>query len=159
MSSTSRARSASQTIEKTWTAIGANQVKKVEWARDAKVTSALCYVRVIFADGMAEEMELPVEYSFGAKLSVDLSRSSADIQAHTLTVNVSARVDTAEIIAYGAGKTVLEKREIPVNAGPGKITIPWAGDASEVVLLGRHRAQRRVLGGLHLLAVVLEHPP
>ena len=124
-----------QTIEKTWTAISGGQVKKVEWARDAKVTSALCYVRVIFADGMAEEMELPVEYSFGAKLSVDLSRSSADIQAHTLTVNVSARVDTAEIIAYGAGKTVLEKREIPVNAGPGKITIPWAGDASEVVLL------------------------
>ena len=92
-------------------------------------------MRVRFADGYVLEQNLPIDYSFGGGLSVDLSRASADLQAHTLTVSVSEAVDTAEITAFGARKKLLDKSVVQVDGGPGDITLPWVGDPSDVVLL------------------------
>ncbi len=113
----------------------AGELMRFSWDRDADVTSADVFVRGVFTDGYVEEVQIPIEYSYGTRLSVDLSRASADLSAHTLTVHATARVDRAEIIAYGARRAVLERGEVSIGAGPGAVTIPWAGDPSEVVLL------------------------
>ncbi|MCB9763669.1 MAG: OmpA family protein [Alphaproteobacteria bacterium] len=120
-----------------WTkrGVGAGQKQTFSWDRDTSVTEASCYVRVRFGDGMVEEVTLPISYSFGGALSVDLSKASADIAEHTLTVRVTGPVETAEIVAYGAGRAELERREVTLSAGPGELTLPWAGDPAEVVLL------------------------
>lgn len=120
-----------------WTKSGlpGGKLQRFEWPRNPKHTHADCFVRVRFADGYVLEQTLPIDYSFGGGLSVDLSRARADLEAHTLTVSVSEPVETAEIIAYGAHKTLLDKSVVDVSAGPGEITLPWVGDPSDVVLL------------------------
>lgn len=120
-----------------WTRSGlpGGKLQSFEWPRNTKYTHADCFVRVRFADGYVLEQNLPIDYSFGGGLSVDLSRASADLQAHTLTVSVSEAVDSAEITAYGARKKLLDKSVVQVDGGPGEITLPWVGDPSDVVLL------------------------
>ncbi len=98
-------------------------------------TSADCEIFVRFADGMVEEQVVPIEWSFGGALSVDLSRASADLEEHTLTVQVTAPVTSATVIAYGAHKVQLDSQTFPIDGGPGSVTIPWVGDPGEVVLL------------------------
>lgn len=105
------------------------------WNRDPEVTHATCVVQAQFSDGFTEGVEVELDYSYGPPLKVDLSKAGVDIKAHTLTVSASGAVDTATIIAYGVGKAVLDEQEVPIKAGPGSITIPWVGEASEVVLL------------------------
>jgi len=50
-------------------------------------------------------------------------------------VRASARVEEAEIIAYGAHKAVLDKSTVRLGQGPGDVSVPFVGDPSEVVLL------------------------
>lgn len=108
---------------------------RLAWKRDESVTTATALVRADFADGHVEQFEVPIEYQYGGKLSVDLSAARADVSARTLTVRVSAPVDTADITAYGAGRAMLDQRTVPVSGGPGEVEVPWTGDPSEVVLL------------------------
>lgn len=120
-----------------WTkkALAAGAQQRFEWPRNPAITSADCYVRVRFKDGSVEELSIPITYEYAQALSVDLSRAKADVKAHTLTVKATGYVAEAEIVAYGVGKAELARKTVPIGAGPGEITIPWAGDASEVVLL------------------------
>ena len=116
-------------------ALPAGKLVKLAWKRDVSVTTAEAFIQVEFADGFVTEQSVPIEWTYGGKLSVDLSRARADVKARTITVKVTGRVDRAEITAYGAKKAVLDKREVPLSGGPGEITLPWVGEASDVVLL------------------------
>lgn len=116
-------------------ALPAGKLVKLAWKRDPAVTSAEAFIRVEFTDGFVTEQSVPIEWSYGGKLSVDLSRARADVKQRTITVKVTGKVDSAEITAYGAKKAVLDKREVPLSGGPGEVTLPWVGEASEVVLL------------------------
>ena len=53
----------------------------------------------------------------------------------TITFDVTAHVQYAEVIAYGAKKVILDQSNIPIQSGPGKITIPWLGNPTDTVLL------------------------
>jgi outer membrane protein OmpA-like peptidoglycan-associated protein len=117
------------------TGLAAGKLVRLEWKRDTSVTAATCFVRAIFPDGYVSEVSLPIEYSYGGALSVDLSRASADVDKRTLTVRVSDAVERAEITAYGARKAVLDKSTMEIGDGPGDITVPWVGDPADVVLL------------------------
>jgi outer membrane protein OmpA-like peptidoglycan-associated protein len=109
--------------------------KKFFWTRDPANPSAECVIQVRFADDTAEGIVLNLDFTYGATLSVDLGSASVDLEAHTLSVEVTAPVNKAELIAYGAGKAVLDQREVGVSGGPGVVEIPWVGDPSEVVIL------------------------
>lgn len=117
------------------TNLAAGKQVRLEWARDPKVNHADCFVRASFADGNVTETEVPFDYTYKGNLSVDLSKASADIAAKTVTVNTSAPVNQAEIIAYGAHKAVIDQRTVPVGGGPGAVTVPFVGDPADVVLL------------------------
>ena len=108
---------------------------RLSWKRDPSVTSASAFVRAIYADGYVDELTIPVEYSYAGQLSVDLSRAAADVDARTLTVQVTAAVERAEITAYGARKAILDQSVVPLSGGPGEVVVPWVGDPGEVVLL------------------------
>lgn len=113
----------------------AGQLARFAWDRDPSVTAASVYVLGEFAAGHTEQVQIPIEYSYGGQLSVDLSGARADLQQQTLTVSVSAAVERAEIVAYGARKAELDRREVPIGAGPGEVAVPWFGDPKDVVLL------------------------
>ena len=98
-------------------------------------TSADCEIFVRFQDGMVEEQIVAIAWDFGSALSVDLSNASADLKEHTLTFEVTAPIQSVEVVAYGARKAELDRQTIPVEAGPGEVTIPWVGEPDEVVLL------------------------
>ena len=115
--------------------VGANSTERFEWRRDDQVTSATAWVQVEFTDSTTEEVKVPFSWTFGAPLSVDLSRASADVAARTISVDVTAQVERADIIAYGARKAVLDERTVEIGEGPGRIDVPWVGDPGEVVLL------------------------
>jgi outer membrane protein OmpA-like peptidoglycan-associated protein len=117
------------------TGLPAGTTKKFHWDRDPANPSAECVIQVRFADDTAEGIVLNLDFTYGASLSVDLGSASVDLQAHTLSVEVTAPVDKAELIAYGAGKAVLDQREVSVSGGPGVVEIPWVGDPAEVVIL------------------------
>lgn len=108
---------------------------KLSWKRDESVTNAIALVRAEFSDGHVEQFEVPIEYEYGGKLTVDLSQARADVAERTLTVRASARVDSADITAYGAGKALLDQRTVSVSGGPGEVVVPWTGDPADVVLL------------------------
>ncbi|MCP4805486.1 MAG: OmpA family protein [Proteobacteria bacterium] len=118
-----------------WTKKGVSGGTKLTFEFPRSAISAECFLRVRFVDGYVEETTLPLSWSYASALSVDLSNASADIEEHTLTVNVTAPVSSAEVVAYGAGKVELDRTTIEIGEGPGDITIPWVGDASDVVLL------------------------
>lgn len=124
-----------KTPEWTKTNLPANKQVRFEFARDAKVTHADCFVRGSFSDGNVTETSVPIDWQYKGQLSVDLSRASADVAAKTVTVHTTAPVTEAEIVAYGAHKAVLDKSVVPVTGGPGAVTVPFVGDPSEVVLL------------------------
>ena len=115
--------------------VGAGTAKTFAWKRDERVTAAEAYVRAVFSDGFVSEVTIPMEYSYGGQLEVDLSRASADVERRTVTVAVSHPVDRAEITTYGARKAVLGQSEVELGTGPGNIDIPWGGEPGEVVLL------------------------
>jgi outer membrane protein OmpA-like peptidoglycan-associated protein len=107
----------------------------LSWKRDTRVTSATCFVRAVFPDGYVDEVNLPIEYSYGGQLAVDLSRASANVKERTLAIRVSGTVERAEITAYGARKVILGQTEVELSGGPGEIEVPWVGDPADVVLL------------------------
>lgn len=113
----------------------ANKEVRFAWTRDEKVTEATALIRCDFADGHTEQFEVPFHWSYVGKLTVDLKGAQANVEARTLTVKVSAPVDSADITAYGAGKAVLDQSTVPVSGGPGAVEIPWVGDPADVVLL------------------------
>jgi outer membrane protein OmpA-like peptidoglycan-associated protein len=115
--------------------ISAGTTQSISWERDTNVTSAMAYILAEFSDNSEEEMQVAIHYTYGGGLSVDLSEASADLEEHTLSVNVTSFVEYVEVIAWGAGKEQLDSQTFSVQDGPGKITIPWVGRASEVVLL------------------------
>ena len=108
---------------------------KLPWKRDESVTEAVALVRADFKDGHVEQYEVPVQYEYAVKLEVDLSHATADVSARTLTVRATAPVDSADITAYGAGKSVIDQRTVPLSGGPGEVSVPWVGDPADVVLL------------------------
>ena len=124
-----------QTYEFNKSGVGAGQAARFEWRRDNSVTDATAWVQAEFTDSTTEEVKVPFSWSFGAPLKVDLSHASADVKARTLTVEVTAHVNDAEIIAYGAHKAKQDERRVPIGAGPGTIEVPWVGDPGDVVLL------------------------
>jgi len=105
------------------------------WSRDPSVTHADCTVKVRFADGATDWITLPLDYSYGGGLHIDLSRASVDLAAKTLRVDVTAPVVRAEVTAYGAGKAELDSRSVGIEGGPGTVEVPWIGEPSDVVLL------------------------
>jgi len=115
--------------------LAGGEVRRYEWPRDEAVTHADCSLQVQYADGASEGLDVPIDYSYGGGLSVDLSGATADLKANTLTVSVNAPVQKAAITALGPMRAVLSQQEIAISGGPGAVTIPWIGDASEVVLL------------------------
>ena len=124
-----------QTVDFARGAMSAGEQATFHWERNTAVVEALATLRVEFADGYVEAVQIPVSYSYAGKLEVDLSRATADVKSRMLTVSVSQEVQRAEIVAYGAHKTVLDRRNVDINSGPGEIEVPWVGDASDVVLL------------------------
>jgi len=124
-----------QTFHWNETGLPGGTAKKFFWDRDPTNPSAECVIQVRFQDDTAEGIVLNLDFTYGATLSVDLNRASVDLEAHTLSIETTAPVDKAEIVAYGAGKAVLDQREVSVSGGPGMVEIPWVGDASEVVIL------------------------
>jgi len=124
-----------ETFEYTRHGLAAGQQARFEWKRDPSVTEAVALVLADFTDGHTEEVRVPIRYSYGTPLSVDLTRAVADVRKRTLTVRVTAAVDRAEIKAYGAHKVLLSQETVAIGAGPGDIDVPWVGDPSDVVLL------------------------
>ena len=115
--------------------ISAGATQRISWPRDTSITAATAYILAEFSDNSEEEMQIGINYTYGGGLSVDLSNASADLEAHTLSVNVTSFVEHAEVVAGGAGKERIGSQSFAVQDGPGEVTIPWAGQASEVVLL------------------------
>jgi outer membrane protein OmpA-like peptidoglycan-associated protein len=115
--------------------LGAGATQKLFWDRDPANPSAECVIQVRFADDTAEGLVLNLDFTYGASLSVDLGSASVDLEAKTVSIDATAPVDKAELLAYGAGKAVLDQREVSVAGGPGRVDIPWVGDPAEVVIL------------------------
>ena len=124
-----------QVVDFNRTNLPAGKDVKLSWKRDETVTQATALVRAEFQDGHVEQFEVPIEYTYGGKLTVDLSHAIADVSERTLTVRVSAPVDSADITAYGAGKAMLDQRSVTLSGGPGDVVVPWTGDPADVVLL------------------------
>lgn len=118
-----------------WNHKGVAGGTKLTFEMSRAATDAECEIFVRFQDGMVEEQVVPIAWSFGSALSVDLSHATADLEEHTLTVNVTAPVNSATVIAYGARKSELDRQTFAIEGGPGEVTIPWVGDPGEVVLL------------------------
>jgi len=119
----------------TKTNLAAGQQVRFSWDRDTSVTDATIFIRAIYPDGFVEELQVPISYSYGGQLSVDLSNAQADLEAHTVSVSVTTEIERADVTAYGARRAVLDQRSIDLVGGPGTVTIPWVGDPEEVVLL------------------------
>ena len=47
------------------------------WDRDTSVTEATAYVDVVFADGYTSQAQVPISYSYGSSIEVDLSRGKS----------------------------------------------------------------------------------
>ena len=124
-----------KTIARQLKGVKGGAAQRITFPRDPKVTSATCFVRAIYPDDFVDEFDVPLEWSFSAPLSVDLSRAQADVKDRTLTVRVSTAVDSADITAYGARKVVLDQRTVELSGGPGEVIVPWVGDPKDVVLL------------------------
>ena len=105
------------------------------WERDTAITSASVFVEAVFVDGYVAQAEIPLEYEYGGGLDVDLSRAIADEQKKQISFSVTDYVEYAEVVAYGARKTVIERSNVQIQKGPGTITLPWLGNPKETVLL------------------------
>ena len=105
------------------------------WKADPKATEVSADIYAEFKDGYVTEAVMEMEFSYGGGLSVDYASVKADRKKQEIKVDVSAKVTSAEIIAYGAHKAVLEEQSVSVSGGPGTITLPWVGDVDDTVLL------------------------
>lgn len=108
---------------------------RFEWPRDTSVTTARVRVAAEFADMATEETVITLEYAYGGGLKVDLGSAWADVDRKLLGVEVTDRVERAEIKAIGAHQELLSERTVEIGAGPGQIEVPWVGRPSEVVVL------------------------
>lgn len=108
---------------------------RLPWTRDTSVTEATATILAVFSDGYVSELNVPIEYSYSAPLSVSLDRAVADLKARTLTVHTTGRVERAEIKVIGARKEVIDQRVVEIGQGPGAVTIPWVGEPDKAVLL------------------------
>ena len=96
-----------------------------EWDRNPSVTEAIAYVDVVFADGYTSQAQVPISYSYGSSIEVDLSRAKADLDKKTLTVGVNAPVENVEMLVYGAKKKLFDQKSFTLHEGPGMATISW----------------------------------
>ncbi len=119
----------------TKTNVPAGVKQSFKWPRNTAVTHADAFVRATYADGDVVETNVPVDYSFAGPLAVNLAGASADIAGKTITVTTTGPVSSADIVAYGAHKAELQRATVDVRGGPGKVSVPFVGDPSEVVLL------------------------
>ena len=113
----------------------AGQELAFSWRADSNATIVTAEIYAVFTDGYVAEAVMPMEFSYGAGLTVDYGSVSADRKKEELSVRVSQQVETAEIIAYGAEKKVLGQQTLSINSGPGEITLPWLGTARDTVLI------------------------
>ncbi|RME29441.1 MAG: OmpA family protein [Deltaproteobacteria bacterium] len=113
----------------------AGERQRFAWDRDPAVTHAVATIRAEFEDGAEEALSVPLDYVYSEPLSVDLSNAVADVDRRTLTVEVTAPVRRADIVATGAHNVVLDRRTVAVEGGPGPVKVPWVGDPADVVLL------------------------
>ena len=151
-------RAGGQSVSFEETGLPGGETRRFEWPRDEAVTHADCQVEVRYTDGMAEGMDVPIDYSYGGGLEVDLSAARADLQAQTLTVSVNGPVQRAQVTSLGPGRAVLDRREVPLSGGPGEVTVPWGGDPSEVVLLDVELHSERAWAGFTFSPWILEIP-
>jgi outer membrane protein OmpA-like peptidoglycan-associated protein len=122
-------------VEQTKKGVAEGSTARFEWPRNPAVTHAECFVRASFSGGDVTETTVPVDYQYTSPLSVNLSKARADIDKRTVTVVAGGPVTEAEIVAYGAHKAEMDRRVVPVEGGPGEVTVPFVGDPAEVVLL------------------------
>jgi outer membrane protein OmpA-like peptidoglycan-associated protein len=113
----------------------AGQEMAFSWKADPKATMVNAEIYAVFTDGYVAEAVMPMEFSYGAGLTVDYSSVKADRSKEEISVRVSQKVETAEIIAYGAEKKVLDEKTIDIYGGPGVITLPWLGGVRDTVLI------------------------
>jgi len=113
----------------------AGQELSFSWKADPAATMVNAEIYAVFTDGYVAEAIMPMEFSYGAGLTVDYSSVKADRNKEEISVRVSQRVETAEIIAYGAEKKVLAEQTINIGAGPGDISLPWLGGVRDTVLI------------------------
>ncbi|MDP6934939.1 MAG: OmpA family protein [Myxococcota bacterium] len=108
---------------------------RFDWTRDTRKTAYTVEVRAEYTDGFTEMFEIPLTFSYGTQLRVDLDGAHVDVGERLLTVPVNQRVDSAELVSYGARRSVLDRKTVIVDDGPGDIVLPWVGDPSDVVEL------------------------
>ncbi len=113
----------------------AGQEMNFSWKADPNATMVNAEIYAVFSDGYVAEAIMPMEFSYGAGLTVDYASVKADRQKEELSVRVSQLVQTAEIVAYGAEKKVLDQQTLSLNSGPGEITLPWLGGVKDTVLI------------------------
>ena len=113
----------------------AGEELQFSWKADPKATMVNADIYAVFADGYVAEAVMPMEFSYGAGLTIDYASVQANRSKEEISVRVSQHVETAEIIAYGAEKKVLDEQTISVNAGPGAIKLPWLGGVKDTVLI------------------------
>jgi outer membrane protein OmpA-like peptidoglycan-associated protein len=116
-------------------AVAAGQEVVISWERDTSVTEATAAIRAVFSDGFVSEYSVPMSYSYGSALDVDMSSVQIDLELGHISFEVTDAVRHAELISYGAHRAVLDRQLVPINAGPGRIEIPWEGNPKKVVLL------------------------
>lgn len=115
--------------------VAAGQQLRFSWDRDPSVTTASAWITAVFADNSTEELHVPLEYTYGGALTVDLSHAVADVKRRVLEVDVTAPVERAEVKVYGAHRELLREDVVELGAGPGRIEVPWIGRPSQTVLL------------------------
>ncbi len=115
--------------------IPSGQEMSFAWKADSNAVQVTADIYAVFSDGFVAEAVMPMEFSYGQGLSVDYGSVTADRQKEEITVRVSQSVDSAEIVAYGAEKVVLDRQSIILDQGPGVLTLPWIGGVSETVLI------------------------
>ena len=80
----------------------AGQEMSFSWKADSAATMVNAEIYAVFEDGYVAEAVMPMEFSYGAGLTVDYSSVKADRKKEEISVRVSQHVATAEIISYGA---------------------------------------------------------
>lgn len=107
----------------------------ITWKADPKATNVTAEIYAVFADGFVSEAMMEMQFSYGDSLRVDYASVKADRSKKEISLSVTARVEEADIIAYGAEKAILDQQTVAVGGGPGVITIPWLGGVHDTVLL------------------------
>lgn len=113
----------------------AGEELQFSWKADPNATLVNADIYAVFTDGYVAEAVMPMEFSYGGGLAVDYDSVKADRNKAEISVRVTQAVDTAEIVAYGAEKKVLDRQTISIGQGPGVITLPWLGGVKDTVLI------------------------